>query len=124
MSADDLAVVKQFLAMLEAAANSGDRDALFPFLAPDVDWLTPQRHLRGTDEVRDQASWPLLSLREGLEVDLEETTTDLGGGRTVSNVHEVYRVKTTGDVAYSRDHRIDVTIREGRIAKFELRFAG
>jgi ketosteroid isomerase-like protein len=124
MSADDLAVVEQFLAALAAAAKSGDRNALFPLLAPDVDWLTPQRRLRGIAEVRDQATWPLLSLREGVEVDLEETTTDLGGGRTVSDVHEVYRVKSTGDVEYARDHRIDVTIREGRIAKFELRFAG
>jgi hypothetical protein len=124
MSADDLAVVKQFLGVLAAAANSGDHEALYPFLTPDVEWLTPQRTLHGVDEVRNQATWPWLSPRHGLELDLDEETTDLGGGRTVSDVHEVYREKSTGDVAYTRDHRIELTVRDSQIAKYELRFAG
>jgi hypothetical protein len=33
-------------------------------------------------------------------------------------------VKGTGDFSYARDHRLDLTIREGRIARCELRFAG
>ena len=97
---------------------------LYPFLTPDVEWLTPQRTLHGVDEVRNQATWPWLSPRHGLELDLDEETTDLGGGRTVSDVHEVYREKSTGDVAYTRDHRIELTVRDSQIAKYELRFAG
>jgi ketosteroid isomerase-like protein len=124
MSADDLAVVRQFLGALAAAANSGDHDGLYPLLAPDVEWLTPQRSLHGIDEVRDQATWPWLSPRDGIELEFEEKTTDLGGGRTMSDVHEVYRKKGTGDFAYARDHRIELTIREGKIARCEMRFSG
>jgi ketosteroid isomerase-like protein len=124
MSADDLEFVEHFIEVLAAAANSGDHHAVYPLLAPDVEWLTPQRHLYGIDEVRDQATWPLLSPRATLEVEVEAETTDHGGGRIVSDIHETYRVKGTGDFAYARDHRLDLTIREGRIARCELRFAG
>lgn len=124
MSAYDLGVAKEFLVVLAAAATSGDHDAVYPLLTRDVEWLTPQRSLHGIDEVRGQATWPWLSPRQGLELDVEEHTTDLGGGRTVSEVHEVYREQATGDVAYARDHRIELTVREGKIAKYELRFAG
>ena len=124
MSADDLELVEEFIAVLAAAANSGDRDALYPLLAPDVEWLTPQRRLYGVGEVRNQATWPLLSPRATLEVEVEVQTTDHGGGRIVSDIHETYRVKGTGDFAYARDHKLDLTIREGRIARCELGFAG
>lgn len=51
MSADDLEVAREFLAALALAAQTGDRDSLYPFLASDVEWATPKRDLAGIDAV-------------------------------------------------------------------------
>ena len=37
-----------------------------------------------------------------------------GGGRVGCEVHEVYRLKESGEVAYERDRRIELTVREGQ----------
>ena len=86
MSAEDLAVAQEFLDVLAAAANSGEHDAVYPLLAPDVEWRTPQRTLHGLDEVRAQPTWPWISPRGQLEAEFDEQVTDLGGGVVVSNV--------------------------------------
>jgi ketosteroid isomerase-like protein len=123
MSADDLAVARRFFEALAAAANSGDHDRIYPLLAPDVEWLTPLRNLHGVDEVRDQPSWPWISPRTNLQIDFEETKTiDLGGGRVVWDFRELHRTTSTGDLAYTRDRRIELTIRGDKIARYELRF--
>ena len=125
MSADDLAVARQFLAALAAAAKSGDHEGLSPLLAADVEWLTPLPILHGLAEVCDQRSWPWIAPRTNLDVDFEETeTTDLGRGEIVSDFHEIYWTKRSGEFAYARDSRIVLTIREGRLARYEMRFAG
>jgi len=122
MSADDLDCAKQFLEALAAAAKTGDRDGIYPFLAADIEWVTPQRELHTVEEIRDELTW----LKPGthLELDFEEKTADLGGGRVVSEVHELFRLRETGELAYARDLRIDLTIREGKVARYEMRFAG
>jgi ketosteroid isomerase-like protein len=125
MSADDLAVVRQFFEALATAANTGDHDGLYPFLASDVEWLTPLRSLRGIGEVRAQRTWPWIAPQGSFEIDFEEkATTDLGGGRIVSEFREIYRMRGTGDFAYARDRRIDLTISGAKIARYELRFDG
>jgi ketosteroid isomerase-like protein len=123
MSADDLDLAKRFLDVLAAAARTGDRDAIYPLLAPDVEWLTPKRDVRGIDEAREQLTW--IAPPDNLDIEFDEPEiTDVGGGRFVSDVHETYRVKETGEFAYARDRRIELTVREGRIARYEMRLAG
>ena len=123
MSADDLDVARQFLQALAAAARTGDRDAMYPLLAPEVEWVTPKRELHGIDEIRDQLTW--VSPPDNLDVEFgEPELSDLGGGRIVSNVHEIYRLKGTGDFAYARDRRIELTIRDRQIARYEMRVVG
>ena len=123
MSADDLKIAKEFLQTLAAAAKTGERDALYPFLAPEVAWLTPQTDLHGLDEVRERLTW--LTPKHRLDIEFEETgVTDLGEGRVVSDVHEIYSVKESGEFAYARDRRIELTIREGKIARYEMRIVG
>jgi ketosteroid isomerase-like protein len=125
MSADDLVIARQFLEALVTAANTGDHDVLYPLLTPDVEWRTPLRSLRGIDEVRDQPSWPWIAPRTNLEIDFEEKeTTDFGSGRILTDFREIYRVKDTGEFAYERDRRIELTVREAKIARYELRFDG
>ena len=123
MSAGDLDIARQFLAALAAAARTGERNGLYPLLAPDVEWVTPKRDLAGIDEVHDQLTW--ISPHENLDLEFEQTElTDLGDGRVVSAVHEVYRMKGTGDFAFARDRLIELTIRDHMIARYELRDVG
>jgi ketosteroid isomerase-like protein len=123
MSAEDLAVAQRFLEVLAAGAKSGDLEDVYPFLAPDVEWVTPQRDLRGLGEVRDGLAW--YSPRERLEIDFDvEELNDLGNGRIVTDFQEIYRMKRTGEFAYARDRQIELTIRKGKIARYEMRFAG
>jgi hypothetical protein len=57
MSTDTAEIATAFLAALEVAAKTGDRDSVYPFLAPDAEWVTPQRDLVGVDEIRRELTW-------------------------------------------------------------------
>src|SRR5262245_63812572 len=123
MSAEDLAVAQQFLETLATAAKSGEPEDVYPLLAADVHWMTPQREFRGVGEVANVFSWFLRE--ERLDVDFEiEEQSDLGDGKIVTDFQEIYRLKQTGEFAYSRERRIVLTIRDGKIATYEMRFAG
>jgi hypothetical protein len=52
VTSDDLLVARRFLAALEAAVRTGDHGSVLELLSADVEWTTPQRTLRGIDEVR------------------------------------------------------------------------
>jgi ketosteroid isomerase-like protein len=123
MSAEDLEIATRFRIALEAAAKSGDRDALYPFLAADVEWVTAKRTLHGIDEVREELIWG--SPDENLDLEFEKGDwVELGDGRLVSDVHQVYRVKATGDFAYERQRQIELTIRDSQISRYEMRIVG
>jgi len=124
MSAEDLEVARQFIDTLAAAAQSGNLEEVYPLLDPDVHWMTPQRDLRGIDEVSTLFSWysPDEIIHE-VEFEIGELA-DLGGGKFATDFQEIYRTKETGEFAYARDRRIVLTIREGKIASYEMRFAG
>lgn len=123
MSADDVEIARQFLAVLATVANTGERELLYRFLADDVEWLTPHRDLAGIDEVREELTW--ITTPENFDLELEATrTNDLGGGRIVTDVHELYRARTTGEVAHSRERQIELTIRDGKVARYEMRIVG
>jgi hypothetical protein len=123
MSDRDLELAREFLGALAVAAKTGEAEAVYPLLAPDVEWLTPQFALSSVGEVRERMEW--FSPREQLEVEFgDPELTDLGSGRIVSDIQEVYRMKDTGDFAYTRERRIELTIREGVITRYEMRFTG
>ena len=123
MSADDLEISRQFLSALATAANTGDREPLYPYLAADVEWVTPRRELTGLDEVRQELIW--LEAPENFELDFEVTeTSDHGDGRIVTAVHELYRARGTGEVAHTREREIELTIRDAKVARYEMRIVG
>jgi|SRR6476646_1627255 ketosteroid isomerase-like protein len=123
MRAEDVEVAGQFLAALEAAAESGDREAVYPLLSPDVEWVTPKRTLRGIYEIEKELTWG--APPENLNVEFEAGGwVDLGDLRVACDVHQVYRWKETGEVSYERDRRIELTIRDGKIARYEMRIVG
>ena len=59
MGARDMEVTTHFLLALQSAARTGDREAMYPLLDDDVEWVTPKRTLHGLDEVREQMTWLL-----------------------------------------------------------------
>ena len=62
---------------------------------------------------------------DNLEVEFDELElSDLGGGRIVSEPREVYRVRETGEPAYTRRRRIEVTIRDRGVARYQMRIVG
>jgi len=120
MSADDLELARRFLDALESATKTGEREAVFPFLAPDVVWVRPGRTLNGIEEIRELLTWG--TPRDKLDVEFEEPTMrDLGDGHVVLDVREVYRMRDTNDFAYARDRQIDLMICEGSITRYEMR---
>ena len=123
MSADDLEVARRFLDVLGVAAQTGDAESVYPLLAPDVEWSMPQRDLAGLEDVRQHLTW--VGPPENLSVEFGELEiTDLGGGRIVSETREIYRVPETGEEAYTRRRRVEVTIRDHTVARYEMRIVG
>jgi ketosteroid isomerase-like protein len=123
VSDDDLAVARQMLDALAGAAKTGDREALYPFLATDVAWSTPWRDLAGLEDVRENLSW--VSPPDNLDVDFGELElADLGDGRIVAEVRQAYLLPGTDETAYTRRCRIELTIRDGKVAGYEMRLVG
>jgi ketosteroid isomerase-like protein len=123
VSGDDLELARRFLGVLAAAAKTGDRDAVYALLTPDVEWSTPQRDVHGIDAARAELTWIKPPAHLDVEFD-EPDLDDLGEGRIVTAVHETYTVRGSGDFAYARDRRIDLTIRDGKVARYEMRVVG
>ena len=83
----------------------------------------PTTHPRGIDEVKAQLTW--IKPRETFDFDFsEEEWVDYGEGRLACRVHEVYRLKDSGEFAYERDRRVEVGIRDGKIGRYEMRIVG
>jgi ketosteroid isomerase-like protein len=123
MAASEAEIANRFREALEVAIGTGDLEGVYPLLAPDVEWVTPQRTLRGIDEVREQLDW--IKPSETFDFEFSEGEwVDQGDGRFVLDVHEVYRSKETGDFGYARDRRVDLTIRDGQISRYEMRIVG
>jgi ketosteroid isomerase-like protein len=122
VNTEDAELAATFLHALEAAAKTGARDHLYSFLAADVEWVTPQRVLLGIEAVRTEHTWGNPS--EQLDVDFEGADwVELADGRIGSDVRQVYRMRRTGEFAYRRTRRIELTVRDGKISRYELRSA-
>jgi ketosteroid isomerase-like protein len=123
MAAEDVEIAERFGVALEAAVRMGDREAVYPFLAPDVEWVTPQRTLRGIDDMRENWTWG--SSPETFEYAFKEGDwVDHGNGCLSCDVHQVYRLKDTGDLAYERNRHVQLTIHNGKISRYEMTIVG
>jgi len=123
MDPDELDIANRFRAALEIAGRTGDWTGVYPCLADDIEWITPMRTLTGIDEVENDLIWGSPPDHLDVEFDVGEWT-DLGEGRAGVRVHQVYRVKNTGDFAYERDLQIEIAIREAKIGRYEIRSVG
>jgi len=57
MALADLETASQFLKAAEVALQTGEREAVYALLAPDIEWITPQRTLQGIDGIKDELTW-------------------------------------------------------------------
>jgi len=123
VAAEDLELASRFRAALEAAVRTVELKAVLELVAPGVEWITPQRTLHGAEELRTWRLWGSSAEAFDFEFDEGEWVDD-GDGRVSCEVKQVYRVKETGDFAYERLRRVELAIRDGKIARYELRFTG
>ena len=124
MAAGDLEIARLFRAALEAAVRTGDSEPVLELLAADIEWVTPQRTLRGTDELRAWRVWGSRG-EGGFDFEFGEGDwIDEGDGHVVCDVHQMYRLKGAEELAYERDRRIELTIRDGQVARYEVRIVG
>ena len=123
MSTDIAEIATRFLTALETAAKTGEREPVYPLLAADAEWVTPQRSLFGVDAIRDELTWG--NPPEKLDLEFERgDLIDLGEGRVASEVRQVYTLKTTGEFAYTRLRRVELTVRDGKVSRYEMRSVG
>ena len=123
MSTSIADVATGFLAALEVAAKTGDRDPVYPFLASDAEWVTPQRSLVGVDEIRRELTW--VNPPDKLDLVFERgELVELGEGRVAMEVRQVYTLKATGEFAYTRLRRVELTVRDGKVSRYEMRSVG
>ena len=90
MPTEDVDVAGQFLAALSLAAECGDREAVYPLLAADIEWVTPKRTLRGIEEIREELTWG--SPPEKLALELRQAT----GSISVIAASPVTSIRSTG----------------------------
>jgi ketosteroid isomerase-like protein len=123
MASENVEVAERFRVTLETAVRTGDREPVFALLAPDVEWITPQRTLHGIDEMREAWNWG--SSPETFDYAFEEGDwIDEGSGQLLCDVRQVYKLKGSGEVAYERTRRVRLTIRDGKIGRYETKFVG
>jgi ketosteroid isomerase-like protein len=123
MGDNDVVIARRFAKALEEAARTGDREAVYPLLADDVEWITPKRTLSGIESVEKEMIWG--SPPEQLELEFAVSEwANRGEGCVVAEVHQVYRLKGTGEIAYERERHIELTIRDGKVCRYEMRIVG
>src|SRR5262245_14763156 len=123
MPAQDLETAQQFQSAAEAALRTGDFEPMVAFVAPDIECVTPQHSLSGIDAFAEELRRARPSERFEVEFDNGDWK-DLGNGRYSCEVRVFFRSKATEEFSYSRDRSFVLTIREGKVSRYEMGFAG
>src|SRR5262249_17659966 len=118
--AADAQIAERFRLALEEAVRTGELHGVYSLLADDVEWVTPQRTFRGLDDVKWELRW--VSATETFDYEFRnDDWENHEAGVFVCRVHEVYRLKRTGEVGYERDRRVELQVRDGLVARYEMR---
>lgn len=122
MQAADLNTAQQFQAAAEDALRGGDFGPIVALLDPDVECVMPQRSVHGVDATTEE----LRRARPSERFDLQFESSDwkeLGNGRYSCEIRVHYRSTVSDELSYSRDRGFELTIRDGKVSRFEMRFA-
>ena len=121
MPASDLDTAQQFQSAVEAALRTGDFGPVAAFLAQDVECVTPQHSLSGPEAMIEELSRARPAGR--LDVELESGDWKRrGDGRYSREIRALFRSQETGELSYSRDRSFELTIRDGKVSRYEMRF--
>jgi hypothetical protein len=123
MSVPDLDLARQFQATAEAAMRTGDFEPLVALLAADVECVTPQHSVQGADALTEELRRARPSERFELEFEKGDWKL-LGNDRYRCEIRVFYRSTVSDDLSYSRDRSFELTIRDGMVSRYEMRFAG
>ena len=123
MPATDLDTAQQFQSAVEVALNTGDFGQVASLLAPDVECVTPQHSVHGVEAMVEELSRARPTERFGIEFESGEWKRR-GDGRYSREIRALVRRKETGELSYSRDRSFELTIRAGKISRYEMRFDG
>jgi hypothetical protein len=121
--ATDLETAQQFQSAVEAALNTGDFGQVVPLLAPDVECITPQLSLYGVEAMVEELNRQRPSERFEIEFESGDWKR-VGDGRYSREIRVLVRRKETGELSYSRDRSFNLTIRAGKVSRYEMRFDG
>lgn len=123
MSAPDLDTAQQFQSAAQDAMRTGDFEPVAALLAADVECVLPQHTVRGVEAFTEELRRARPSDRFDLEFEDGGWKT-LGSGRYSCELRVLYRSKVSDDLSYSRDRSFELTIRDGKVSRYEMRFAG
>jgi hypothetical protein len=123
MPATDLETAQQFQSAVEAALNTGDFGQVVSLLAPDVECVTPQHSVYGIQALLEELSRTRPT--ERFDVEFESGDWErCGDGQYSQKLRALVRRKETGELSFSRDRSFELTIRAGKVSRYEMRFDG
>jgi len=122
MPDSDLEIAQQFQSAAEQALRTGALEPVAAFLTADVECVTPQRSVQGVDALTEELRRARPSDRFELEFESGEWKP-LGKGRYSCEIRVLFRSKVADDLSYSRDRSFELTIRDGKVSRYAMRFA-
>ena len=111
---------------LELARQLGDAmevglDAVCALLCDDAEYVTDRRTLRGLAEIREKLGERSGETLENLDREFSSGEWERSDGVVVCRSRVVLRWKETGEVATASDVYETVTVRDGKISRYERR---
>jgi hypothetical protein len=117
----DLETAQQFQSAVEVAFNTGDFGQVVPLLAPDVECVMPQHTVYGVEALVEELSRARPTERFDVEFESGDWKRH-GDGRYFRKIQLLVRQKETGELSFSRDRSFELTIRAGKVSRYEMRF--
>jgi len=117
----ELETAQQFQAAAENAMRTGDFEPVVALLAADVEVVMPQHTLHGVDAFTEELGRARPSERFELEFE-GAGWQDLGNGRFYCELQLHFRSTVSEADSYSRDRSFELTITDGKVSRYEMRF--
>lgn len=117
----ELETAQQFQAATEDAMRTGDFEPVVALLAADVEVVLPQHTVHGADAFTEELGRARPSERFELEFE-DGGWQELGNGRYFCELRVHFRSKVSDGDSYSRDRNFELTISDGLVSRYEMRF--
>ena len=122
MSTPDLDIAQQFQSAAGVALRTGDFDPIVALVTTDVECVMPQHTVNGVDALIEELGRARPSERFEIEFEAGEWQP-LGNGRYACEIRALFRSKVSDDLSYSRDRSFELTISDGKVSRYVMRFA-